>query len=94
MDYLSIAKEAEARLHRETALTQADAYRAVLLRLFALTALGETADPAECPQLLQEHDRLVDDLGPRAAAAEYERTKEAYAAQTGRCPLCGGPAHD
>lgn len=72
----------------------ADGYRAVLLRLFASTAQGEAADVAEHHRLLHEHDRLVDDLGPRQAEAVYERTKKDYTAQTGRCPLCGGPAHD
>jgi hypothetical protein len=71
-------------------------YRTVLTRLYELAALGPEADPAECRQLLQEQQRLHDDLGPEFARAVDRQHSRVWAAHHQRCPMCGleGIYHD
>jgi hypothetical protein len=67
------------------------AYRAVLLRLFALAAEGGGADvEVRARAAVQEELRLHDDLGPELARLILSATEQEYTAATQSCAYCGG----
>ena len=65
------------------------AYWDVLGELDRLHAEGASADPETCRSAVDKAAQLTDDLGADLAL----RLRERWTRSTGRCPLCGGPAH-
>lgn len=65
------------------------AYWDVLGELDRLHAEGPSAVPETCRSAIDRAAQLTDDLGADLAL----RLRTRWTRSTGRCPLCGGPAH-
>ena len=81
----------DAKPETQRVLAQVAAYRAVLLRLFALAGQGAAADHAAAASAVQEEMRLLDDLGPALARVILTDTEREYVTATHLCAYCGGP---
>jgi hypothetical protein len=88
---VTVLLEPGNRAETQRVLGLVAAYRAVLLRLFALAAAGAGAEVERQAQAaVQEEMRLHDELGPALAALILSATEHEYVAATGSCAYCGG----
>lgn len=85
MSYLEMAKRVE-RLRELTA-----EYRRCLYHGFALIVAGHLAPVDETERVLQEHTKLIDELGPRRALEILRETARMWHQETMFCPCCGEP---
>jgi TubC N-terminal docking domain len=66
-------------------------YRSSLRRCWALMVEGDLADQGEASAVLDELNRLLDEVGEPSATGLRRRWAEEWHRDTGRCPTCGEP---
>jgi hypothetical protein len=84
----------EAKPTTQALLHHAVTYRGVLRRIFRGMTDPVTVDEAEARDLINGERRCVDELGVALADAVRAQIAEEWTGETGRCPWCGGLAHD
>lgn len=101
MSLLELAKAVEARLRQGAPAYEPDegneltlAYRTALRKVWRLLAEAESANPTACREALGEVRRLTDELGMVTADRLRHTWEVSWMWETGKCPRCGGLAHE